>query len=322
MSARDSAGRWCEVRESVVTNGPATGTRQLEIRVEDGLDIRILPDRGFDVGQAWWRSKPLAWYDESRDVPPLAVLRDNAWISGFSGGLVTTCGLFHIGRPVHERGLHGTFAHQRAHLVAIGPEGSARARISEADGLGSLLEVERQISTEGGRGRFLLSDVITNRGCQAERVRLLYHVNLLLPGPEMLFLLHGQRLGDPHLERAYQTTALPQPPAGERAEAVLRDHRRMLEIKIAWSGDELPFGHLWRCDTPHGGVLAVEPATAPLPGVPPPAPAPELVLAPGASKTIRLEVECAELGSSESRPLGRVPETGLRSPPPVSLDPD
>ena len=36
------------VYESVTSEG-----RAIDVRVEDGIDVRILPDRGFDLGDAW-----------------------------------------------------------------------------------------------------------------------------------------------------------------------------------------------------------------------------------------------------------------------------
>ena len=46
---------------SVVSEGPAAGARAVDVRVWDGIDLRLLPDRGLDVGAAWFRGTPLAW---------------------------------------------------------------------------------------------------------------------------------------------------------------------------------------------------------------------------------------------------------------------
>src|ERR687892_325034 len=51
---------------STVEDGRAHGCRAVDVRVAGGIDVRILPDRGFDVGQAWYRGVPLAWISPAR----------------------------------------------------------------------------------------------------------------------------------------------------------------------------------------------------------------------------------------------------------------
>ena len=46
---------------STVADGAAAGSRAVDVRVWDGIDLRLLPDRGLDVGAAWFRGIPLAW---------------------------------------------------------------------------------------------------------------------------------------------------------------------------------------------------------------------------------------------------------------------
>ena len=44
---------------SVVTDGPAAGCRAIDLRVEGGIDLRLLPDRGLDASDAWFGGIPL-----------------------------------------------------------------------------------------------------------------------------------------------------------------------------------------------------------------------------------------------------------------------
>ena len=46
---------------STVADGAAAGSRAVDIRVWNGIDVRLLPDRGLDIGAAWFRGVPLAW---------------------------------------------------------------------------------------------------------------------------------------------------------------------------------------------------------------------------------------------------------------------
>ena len=39
---------------SIVADGKAAGCRAIDLRVEGGIDVRLLPDRGLDAGDAWF----------------------------------------------------------------------------------------------------------------------------------------------------------------------------------------------------------------------------------------------------------------------------
>jgi len=73
-----------------VYGGPAHGCRVLDLRVWDGIDLRILPERGFDIGAAWYRGVPLAWISGVGEAGPIQNLQDTSWVDAFGGGLMTT----------------------------------------------------------------------------------------------------------------------------------------------------------------------------------------------------------------------------------------
>ncbi len=56
--------------ESVVSSGPAAGSRAVDLRVWGGIDLRLLPDRGLDIGAAWFRGTPLAWISPAGEQGP------------------------------------------------------------------------------------------------------------------------------------------------------------------------------------------------------------------------------------------------------------
>jgi hypothetical protein len=96
---------------SVVAEGPAAGARAIDIRVWDGIDIRLLPDRGLDIGAAWFRGTPLAWISQAGEQgppTPESLVGEAGWRDAWGGGLLTTCGLSNVGRPSEGHGLHGT----------------------------------------------------------------------------------------------------------------------------------------------------------------------------------------------------------------------
>ena len=55
---------------SVVADGAAAGARAVDVRVWGGIDLRLLPDRGLDVGGAWFRGTPLAWISQAGEQGP------------------------------------------------------------------------------------------------------------------------------------------------------------------------------------------------------------------------------------------------------------
>jgi Domain of unknown function (DUF4432) len=169
------------VVQSIVSDGGAAGCRAIDVRVANGIDIRILPDRGFDIGAAWFRGTPLAWRSAVGEVGPRPHLHGAEWNDAFGGGLVATCGLRNVGAASEGHPQHGTFSHLRARDVRVEEDGDdvvARARIVDASAIGQRLEVEREIRTRAGEGRVTLADLTRNLGPEAEAAPILYHCNL------------------------------------------------------------------------------------------------------------------------------------------------
>jgi hypothetical protein len=260
----------------------------LEIRVEHGIDVRILPDRGFDVGAAWFRGVPLAWVSSVGETAPLPSPKELEWLDAFGGGLVTTCGLRNVGRPSEGHCLHGTFSHLRAGDVSAegdGDEVVARARIVDASAIGHRLEVERELRTRVGEGRLTITDVTANLGPETEAAPLLYHVNLGIPlwqegarletdADEVVPRDEDARAGldtwneAPRLEPGRPERVFEH--VGATRAAVERDG---LRVEVTSS---LP--RLWQWTHPGYGVLGVEPAN------------------------------CSVLGRAHDRAEGRLPE--------------
>ncbi len=107
---------------STVVGGDADGCRALDLRAAGGIDLRILPDRGFDLGSAWFRGVPLVWISAVGERAPLDKLYGRAWIEAFGGGLLTTCGLRNVGAPSEGHGLHGRYSHLVATDVQVNRE--------------------------------------------------------------------------------------------------------------------------------------------------------------------------------------------------------
>jgi hypothetical protein len=252
---------------SVVADGPAAGCRALDLRVWDGIDVRLLPDRGLDVGAAWFGGVPLAWE---------SVVGENAgrgdWLADFGGGLVTTCGLRNVGLPAEGHGQHGDFTFQRATVEAVerSEDGvTVRGRIREAASLTYALEVERTWRTRRGEGLLELADVTRNLGREPEPAPLLYHVNIGAPlwaaGSEVRLAAVESRPRDADAE-GHDPFHCPGVVAGaaERVwEHDVSEPRAVvvgagLELELRWEG--LPRLWQWMHPAPGIEVLGLEPA--------------------------------------------------------------
>ena len=169
MIAEDRLGHLDPV--ALGTDRPA-----IDVRVLAGIELRIHPRRGMDVGAAWFRGVPLAWIAPAGEGGTESARWRDAW----GGGLVTTCGLDNVGAPSEGIGLHGTYTFLEARDVRL--ERSPRqvvVRGTVEDPRG--LRVERTISTVAGSGRVTLVDRTSNISIRVLEAPLLYHVNLGWP---------------------------------------------------------------------------------------------------------------------------------------------
>lgn len=275
------------VRLSSVLGGDADGCRALDLRVAGGIDLRILPDRGFDLGPAWFRGVPLAWISSRGERAPLDTPNGEAWIEAFGGGLVTTCGLRNVGAASEGHGMHGRFSHLRASEVRTdrGSEDGevaliARATIDEVAAPGVHLRVERTVRTRTGTGLVELTDVTSNLGNDIEPAPLLYHVNVGAP-----LLDEGARVEidseevlprDADAERGREAWMEPGPSEPEASEMVFEHRVRPdpsgwgsasvlnpslgLALEVRWRRAELPRFHQWIHPRRGIYVVGLEPA--------------------------------------------------------------
>jgi hypothetical protein len=167
---------------SVVAEGPAAGARAIDIRVWDGIDLRLLPDRGLDVGAAWFRGTPLAWISQAGEqAPPRpeSLVGEGGWRDAWGGGLLTTCGLSNVGRASEGHGLHGTYTARTAADVQI--ERTTSQVTVTAGVTDPPFELARRIVTSVGEGLVRIDDRVVNVSQWTAAAPLLYHVNIGAP---------------------------------------------------------------------------------------------------------------------------------------------
>ena len=283
--------------QSTVTDGRAAGCRAIDLRVEDGITVRLLPDRGLDAADAWFAGVPLDWRSPVGETAPV----HDDWMLSFGGGLMVTCGLRNVGVPSEGQGQHGDYTFQRAAVEAVEREGDAlvvRGRIAEVASLGHHLEVSRTWRTHAGRGRVELADVVTNRGRETTPALQLYHVNLGAPlwaeGAELDLDARATHPRDedaaPYAdsfsrapgvvegarERVFEHEVRPGPDGW--CTATVRNAALGIEAEVRWDAATMPRMWQWVHPAPGLGVLGLEPAN------------------------------CSVLGAAHDRAEGRLPE--------------
>lgn len=289
--------------------------RVLDVRVMGGIDVELLPDRGLDVGAAWYRGTPLSWTSPVGRGTPLDSPRGQDWVDRFRGGLVTTCGTDNIGPATGDAGMHGRHSHLPATEVRTDVRRDGDATVVRVSGtvedvsmFGRRVVVSRTVETRTDSPVLVLRDVVENTGFEAVPLPLLYHVNLgaplVVPGTRVRSGAEQVRAREP-APHVPDPSTLPQPGDGS-PEAVFEHHG--LEVVdgqasvvvtspawetaavVSWTAEALPRLYQWVWPTRRGWALAVEPSTAALFGPDRGTPREAPLLQPGATLTTGLTV--------------------------------
>lgn len=256
------------------------GRRTIAVRLAGGLAFDVLPDRGLDLGPAWWGSTPLAW----RSMHPVDPGPGHGWESRFLGGLLATCGPDNIGPPRGASGQHGshhltpaTDVHWSRRVVAGGVEVRVTGTVAHTTFDGPRVVVEREVVASTGTAAVEVRDVVRNVGDHAVGVPLLYHVNLgaplVRPGARLEVDADDAVVRDP-LPPGRDPLVTPAPAAGLApvvAEHRVRAARATLigdadhpDVVVTWTGETLPRLCTWSWPARGAYVLGVEPCNAPL----------------------------------------------------------
>ena len=178
------------IETSVLDDGLGRGTRIAWVNTGSGLRYKVVIDRGLDIVNAFYNQHSLSWLSHAG----VSASRPDAntgleWLWTFAGGLVTTCGLTHVGGPESdefgERGLHGRISNLPAQVESIVQPNLATGKLQmsitavmkQSRVFGSNLELRRTISGTLGEPTIRIHDVVTNVGNSRSPHMLLYHCN-------------------------------------------------------------------------------------------------------------------------------------------------
>ncbi len=204
------------IETSILDNGLGRGTRIAWINTGTGLRYKVVIDRAMDIADAFYNQHSLAWLSHLGVTPPQTFSDKGIdWLKTFGGGLLTTCGLSHVGGPETDdfgtRGLHGQISNTPAEIESIiqpdplvgKMEMSITGIIRETRIFGPNLELRRTISGKLGESTIKIHDEVINRGNTTAPHMMLYHFNFGWPlvdeGTEILWQGAWQsRDGDPN----------------------------------------------------------------------------------------------------------------------------
>ncbi len=195
------------IETSVLDDGLGRGTRIAWVNTGSGLRYKVVLDRAMDIVDAFYGEYSLAWLSHGGITAPRPdACQGLEWLTTFAGGLLTTCGLTHVGGPEQDehgsRGLHGRISNLPASVESItqpDPVGgrvemSLAGRIVQSRVFGPSLELRRTISGRLGEPVIRIRDVVTNHGSERVPHMLLYHCNFGWPlvdeGAQILY--HGE----------------------------------------------------------------------------------------------------------------------------------
>ena len=182
------------IETAVIDNGPGRGTRIAWINTGTGLRFKVVIDRGMDVADAFFNQHSLAWLNHVGITSPQPFSNMGLdWLRTFGGGLITTCGLSHVGGPetdAHgQRGLHGEISNISAAIESIvQPDPvvgkmtmSITGTMKQTRLFGPSLELKRTISATIGKAAISIHDEVINKGNTPAPHMLLYHCNFGWP---------------------------------------------------------------------------------------------------------------------------------------------
>lgn len=266
--------QFIDCRQSTLPNG----IRLAEAYNSSGLTFTVLPDRGLDIWSAHYKGTALTWL---RLGSPFVADTGVSWLDQFNGGLLTTCGLSHVGgAEVDEQtgtshGIHGRISQSRALAITDDTrrwsednpdrfEQTFGGVISESSLFGEQLVLSRLYRLALGDPAFTLLDTISNRGDMPVPLMLLYHFNLGFPllgeGATLYTPAAKVVARDEEARRGYETWQHYSAPVAGYREQVFFHHlcadeagftevllaRENLGISLRWQSRYLPYFTQWK----------------------------------------------------------------------------
>ncbi len=176
-----------------LNDGRARGVEALDVKTGSGFSYTVLPGRAMDIAWMEQAGRPVGFISKvgmthSQYYHPYGY----EWLRSFYGGVLTTCGLTHVGPPEREGdwdlGLHGRISNTPAEEVSYRTYWNEDNLILKVEGkmretsmFHENLVLHRTITSLEGENKLVIEDKINNQGYEDNPLMLLYHMNLGFP---------------------------------------------------------------------------------------------------------------------------------------------
>lgn len=260
------------------------------------LSFLVAIDRCMDIINAEYKGIPLSWISPTGVVAPSFYEPEGlGWLRGFPGGLLTTCGLTHMGAPTMDDGeplgLHGRISYAPANLVYVDGnwdkddyEMILEGEVRESKVFEPNIILRRRITAKLGERMITICDKVTNQGWQTQPFMILYHINIGFPvvddGSKLVFptRLYVPR-DDEAKDDAENFDLLHEPTEGYKEKVyfhdMLKDERGFVQsavinevllggiaVYVRYRKDELPRFTEWKMMSKGTYVVGMEPGNS------------------------------------------------------------
>ncbi len=193
ISMKTYVGDLAQIRgaeEFILQNaGKGSGMRLLYVRNGLGLEAFISLDRAGDVVRVNFKGDNIGWLSPCGFVAPQYFdIENKTFLSSFTGGFFTTCGLTNVGVECVDGDevlpMHGNISNTPAKLVSVEEtdEGlTVKLLVKDGKLFGTKLVLKREFFFSYRENVFTLKDTVQNVGDIESPYMILYHCNMGYP---------------------------------------------------------------------------------------------------------------------------------------------
>ena len=177
------------IEEHRLVGGKGDGMRLYEVNNGRGIELTISPDRNGDITRLRFRGINMSYMSPCGYVAPAFYdsIGSN-WLSSFTAGFLTTCGLNAVGSPCTDEGevlpLHGTIGNtpcDQAYFYDDHGTLTVKTLTKDETIFGRKFRLARTIAVSTEENSFTITDEIENTGDKKEPFEILYHMNMGYP---------------------------------------------------------------------------------------------------------------------------------------------
>ncbi len=177
------------VEEYRLVGGKGDGMRLLNVRNGKGLELQISLDRCGDLTRVTFKGDNYGFFGPCGYVHSSYYDGvEKGFLKSFTGGFMTTCGLWAVGSPDVDDGevlpLHGTVANLPCEYYSHFTENNEiviKLRVRDAYIFARKMLLEREYRVSLNENTLILTDKITNIGSVETPLEVLYHCNMGYP---------------------------------------------------------------------------------------------------------------------------------------------